>query len=121
MKKKPSFDDFETVTGQTAVALKNNNGSLKFIKMNEVYNWGGMECSVTEAHMTTNVDYADKVLDDDVLESCKAELKSIYPEGKVEDSREKILWIKVHIKNDGNKDKDLNMSTCFVYGKPDEE
>ena len=83
---KPSFDDFETVTGQTAVALKNNNGSLKFIKMNEVYNWGGMECSVTEAHMTTNVDYADKVLDDDVLESCKAELKSIYPEGKVEDS-----------------------------------
>ena len=117
---KPSFDDFETVTGQTAVALKNNNGSLKFIKMNEVYNWGGMECSVTEAHMTTNVDYADKVLDDDVLESCKAELKSIYPEGKVEDSREKILWIKVHIKNDGNKDKDLNMSTCFVYGKPDE-
>ena len=58
---KPSFDDFETVTGQTAVALKNKNGSLKFIKMNEKYNWGEMECSVTEVHMSTNIDYADEI------------------------------------------------------------
>ena len=117
---KPSFDDFETVTGQTAVALKNKNGSLKFIKMNEKYNWGEMECSVTEVHMSTNIDYADEILDNNVLAVCKEQLKKRYPTGKVDDNRKKILWIKVHIKNDGNKDKDLNMSTCFVYGKPDE-
>ena len=67
---KPSFDDFETVTGQTAVALKNKNGSLKFIKMNEKYNWGEMECSVTEVHMSTNIDYADEIemkLENDTL------------------------------------------------------
>ena len=58
---KPSFDDFETVTKGTIASLRNKNGSLKLIKMNEVYEWGGMECSITEAHMTTNVDYADEI------------------------------------------------------------
>ncbi|RHA44690.1 hypothetical protein, partial [Lachnospira eligens] len=46
---KPSFDDFETVTKGTIASLRNKNGSLKLIKMNEVYEWGGMECSITEA------------------------------------------------------------------------
>ena len=80
--------------------------------MNEVYEWGGMECSIAEAHMTTNVDYADEILDADVLESCKEELKSIYPTGKSRvDKNEKIVWVRVHIKNTGTKDRDLNMTT----------
>ena len=37
---KPSFDDFETVTKGTIASLRNKNGSLKLIKMNEVYEWG---------------------------------------------------------------------------------
>ena len=109
---KPSFDDFETVTKGTIASLRNKNGSLKLIKMNEVYEWGGMECSIAEAHMTTNVDYADEILDDNVLEPCKEELKSIYPTGKSRvDKNEKIVWVRVHIKNTGTKDKDLNMTT----------
>ena len=79
---KPSFDDFETVTKGTIASLRNKNGSLKLIKMNEVYEWGGMECSIAEAHMTTNVDYADEILDDNVLDPCKEKLKRIYPTGK---------------------------------------
>ena len=109
---KPSFDDFETVTKGTIASLRNKNGSLKLIKMNEVYEWGGMECSIAEAHMTTNVDYADEILDDNVLEPCKEELKSIYPTGKSRvDKNEKIVWVRVHIKNTGTKDRDLNMTT----------
>ena len=50
--------------------------------MNEVYEWGGNGCSIAEAHMTTNVDYADEILDDDVLGLCKEQLKRIYPTGK---------------------------------------
>ena len=107
---KPSFDDFETVTKGTIASLRNKNGSLKLIKMNEVYEWGGMECSITEAHMTTNVDYADKILDDDVLGLCKEQLKRIYPTGKSRvDKNEKIVWVRVHIKNTDTKDKEL----CF--------
>ena len=71
-----------------------------------------MECSIAEAHMTTNVDYADKILDDDVLGLCKEQLKRIYPTGKSRvDKNEKIVWVRVHIKNTGTKDKDLNMTT----------
>uniref|UniRef100_UPI0040275BE6 hypothetical protein n=1 Tax=Lachnospira eligens TaxID=39485 RepID=UPI0040275BE6 len=82
---KPSFDDSETVTKGTIASLRNKNGSLKLIKMNEVYEWGGMECSIAEAHMTTNVD-----------------------------KNEKIVWVRVHIKNTGTKDKELNMSSDGV-------
>ena len=95
--------------------MRNKNGSLKLIKMNEVYEWGGMECSIAEAHMTTNVDYADEILDDDVLGLCKEQLKRIYPTGKSRvDKNEKIVWVRVHIKNTGTKDKELNMSSDGV-------
>lgn len=111
---KPSFDDFGTVKAETVETLKNKNGSLKFVRMNEVYNWGGMECSVTEAHISTYVDYAYEILDDDVVELVIKQLKKSFPSGRVEDGKRKMMWVKVHIKNPGLKDQDLNMKSSNV-------
>ena len=53
---KPTFDETESVHGETMAPIKYKPGSIKNIKMNEEYKHGGYVCSVTDAVITREVD-----------------------------------------------------------------
>lgn len=111
---KPSVDmnDFDSIKGETVRALENKNGNLKFIKMNETYTSGGLECTFKQAYLTTKIDYVDSILDKNELQVCKTQLMKMFPSGSTDSNKnEKILWVKVHVKNVSDKDIQANMRT----------
>ena len=100
---KPSFTDWETVTGITDPAVDYKEGTVKYKSMNEEFSMGAYEYSVTEAVITKDLNYAYEIMNKDSADLILGkELKS-YTTGRVRGEREDFLWIKVHVKYDGDK------------------
>ena len=111
---KLTFTDWETVTGITDPAVDYKEGTVKYKSMNEEFSMGAYEYSVTEAVITKDVDYAYEIMNKDSADLILGkELKS-YTTGRVRGEREDFLWIKVHVKYDGDKDFKTSMQTFLI-------
>ena len=75
---------------------------------------GAYEYSVTEAVITKDLNYAYEIMNKDSADLILGkELKS-YTTGRVRGEREDFLWIKVHVKYDGDKDFKTSMQTFLI-------
>ena len=111
---KPTFTDWETVTGITDPAVDYKEGTVKYKSMNEEFSMGAYEYSVTEAVTTKDLNYAYEIMNKDSADLILGkELKS-YTTGRVRGEREDFLWIKVHVKYDGDKDFKTSMQTFLI-------
>lgn len=111
---KPTFTDWETVTGITDPAVDYKEGTVKYKSMNEEFSMGAYEYSVTEAVITKDLNYAYEIMNKDSADLILGkELKS-YTTGRVRGEREDFLWIKVHVKYDGDKDFKTSMQTFLI-------
>ena len=111
---KPTFTDWETVTGITMPPVDYKEGTVKYKSMNEEFSMGAYEYSVTEAVITKDLNYAYEIMNKDSADLILGkELKS-YTTGRVRGEREDFLWIKVHVKYDGEKDFKTNMQTFLI-------
>ena len=111
---KPTFTDWETVTGITDPAVDYKEGTVKYKSMNEEFSMGAYEYSVTEAVITKDLNYAYEIMNKDSANLILGkELKS-YTTGRVRGEREDFLWIKVHVKYDGDKDFKTSMQTFII-------
>ena len=111
---KPTFTDWETVTGITDPAVDYKEGTVKYKSMNEEFSMGAYEYSVTEAVITKDLNYAYEIMNKDSADLILGkELKS-YTTGRVRGEREDCLWIKVHVKYDGDKDFKTSMQTFLI-------
>ena len=111
---KPTFTDWETVTGITDPAVDYKEGKVKYKSMNEEFSMGAYEYSVTEAVITKDLNYAYEIMNKDSADLILGkELKS-YTTGRVRGEREDFLWIKVHVKYDGDKDFKTSMQTFLI-------
>ena len=111
---KPTFTDWETVTGITDPAVDYKEGTVKYKSMNEEFSMGAYEYSVTEAVITKDLNYAYEIMNKDSADLILGkELKS-YTMGRVRGEREDFLWIKVHVKYDGDKDFKTSMQTFLI-------
>ena len=59
---KPTFTDWETVTGITDPAVDYKEGTVKYKSMNEEFSMGAYEYSVTEAVTTKDLNYAYEIM-----------------------------------------------------------
>ena len=111
---KPTFTDWETVTGITDPAVDYKEGTVKYKSMNEEFSMGAYEYSVTEAVITKDLNYAYEIMNKDSADLILGkELKS-YTTGRVRGEREDFLWIKVHVKYDGERDFKTSMQTFLI-------
>ena len=111
---KPTFTDWETVTGITDPAVDYKEGTVKYKSMNEEFSMGAYEYSVTEAVITKDLNYAYEIMNKDSADLILGkELKS-YTTGRVRGEREDFLWIKVHVIYDGDKDFKTSMQTFLI-------
>ena len=111
---KPTFTDWETVTGITDPAVDYKEGTVKYKSMNEEFSMGAYEYSVTEAVITKDLNYAYEIMNKDSADLILGkELKS-YTTGRVRGEREDFLWIKVHVKYDGERDFKTSMQTFII-------
>ena len=111
---KPTFTDWETVTGITDPAVDYKEGTVKYKSMNEEFSMGAYEYSVTEAVITKDLNYAYEIMNKDSADLILGkELKS-YTTGRVRGEREDFLWIKVHVKYDGDKEFKTSMQTFLI-------
>ena len=111
---KPTFTDWETVTGITMPPVDYKEGTVKYKSMNEEFSMGAYEYSVTEAVITKDLNYAYEIMNKDSADLILGkELKS-YTTGRVRGEREDFLWIKVHVKYDGDKDFKTSMQTFLI-------
>ena len=111
---KPTFTDWETVTGITDPAVDYKEGTVKYKSMNEEFSMGAYEYSVTEAVITKDLNYAYEIMNKDSADLILGkELKS-YTTGRVRGEREDFLWIKVHVKYDGDNDFKTSMQTFLI-------
>ena len=111
---KPTFTDWETVTGITMPPVDYKEGTVKYKSMNEEFSMGAYEYSVTEAVITKDLNYAYEIMNKDSADLILGkELKS-YTTGRVRGEREDFLWVKVHVKYDGEKDFKTNMQTFLI-------
>ena len=62
---KPTFTDWETVTGITDPAVDYKEGTVKYKSMNEEFSMGAYEYSVTEAVTTKDLNYAYEIMNKD--------------------------------------------------------
>ena len=74
---------------------------------------GAYEYSVTEAVITKDVDYAYEIMNKDSADLIIDDTKNMYPSGITEDL-ENFLWVKIHVKYDGEKDFKTSMQTFLI-------
>ena len=94
---KPTFTDWETVTGITDPAVDYKEGTVKYKSMNEEFSMGAYEYSVTEAVITKDVDYAYEIMNKDSADLIIDKTKNMYPAG-ITENLENFLWVKIHVK-----------------------
>ena len=110
---KPTFTDWETVTGITDPAVDYKEGTVKYKSMNEEFSMGAYEYSVTEAVITKDVDYAYEIMNKDSADLIIDKTKNMYPAG-ITENLENFLWVKIHVKYGGNKDFKTSMQTFLI-------
>ena len=110
---KPTFTDWETVTGITMPPVDYKEGTVKYKSMNEEFSMGAYEYSVTEAVITKDVDYAYEIMNKDSADLIIDKTKNMYPAG-ITENLENFLWVKIHVKYGGNKDFKTSMQTFLI-------
>lgn len=110
---KPTFTDWETVTGITMPPVDYKEGTVKYKSMNEEFSMGAYEYSVTEAVTTKDLNYAYEIMNKDSADLIVNDMIKAYPTGRVKLEKNNFLWVKVHVKYDGEKDFKTNMQTFF--------
>ena len=110
---KPTFTDWETVTGITDPAVDYKEGTVKYKSMNEEFSMGAYEYSVTEAVITKDVDYAYEIMNKDSADLIIDKTRNMYPAG-ITENLENFLWVKIHVKYGGNKDFKTSMQTFLI-------
>ena len=111
---KPTFTDWETVTGITMPPVDYKEGTVKYKSMNEEFSMGAYEYSVTEAVTTKDLNYAYEIMNKDSADLIVNDKINAYPTGRVRGEREDFLWIKVHVKYDGEKNFKTSMQTFII-------
>ena len=89
---------------------------VKYKSMNEEFSMGAYEYSVTEAVLTKNLNYAYEIMNKDSADLIVNDKINAYPTGRVRGEREDFLWIKVHVKYDGERDFKTSMQTFIIKG-----
>ena len=110
---KPTFTDWETVTGITDPAVDYKEGTVKYKSMNEEFSMGAYEYSVTEAVTTKDLNYAYEIMNKDSADLIIDKTKNMYPAG-ITENLENFLWVKIHVKYGGNKDFKTSMQTFLI-------
>ena len=111
---KPTFTDWETVTGITDPAVDYKEGTVKYKSMNEEFSMGAYEYSVTEAVITKDLNYAYEIMNRDSADLIVNDKIKAYPTGRVKLEENNFLWIKIHVKYDGDKDFKTSMQTFLI-------
>ena len=113
---KPTFDETESVHGETMAPIKYKPGSIKNIKMNEEYKHGGYVCSVTDAVITKDMNYAYEVMNTDSADQVCEEIKKICDKnGYIIGTNANFLWVKVHVKYEDSKEITVGFDTLLLY------
>ena len=110
---KPTFTDWETVTGITDPAVDYKEGTVKYKSMNEEFSMGAYEYSVTEAVITKDVDYAYEIMNKDSADLIIDKTKNMYPAG-ITENLENFLWVKIHVNYGCYKDFKTCMQPYFI-------
>ena len=110
---KPTFTDWETVTGITMPPVDYKEGTVKYKSMNEEFSMGAYEYSVTEAVTTKDLNYAYEIMNKDSADLIIDKTKNMYPAG-ITENLENFLWVKIHVKYGGNKDFKTSMQTFLI-------
>ena len=111
---KPTFTDWETVTGITMPPVDYKEGTVKYKSMNEEFSMGAYEYSVTEAVTTKDLNYAYEIMNKDSADLIVNDMIKAYPTGRVKLEKNNFLWVKIHVKYDGEKDFKTNMQTFLI-------
>ena len=80
---KPTFTDWETVTGITMPPVDYKEGTVKYKSMNEEFSMGAYEYSVTEAVTTKDLNYAYEIMNKDSADLIVNDMIKAYPTGRV--------------------------------------
>ena len=110
---KPTFTDWETVTGITMPPVDYKEGTVKYKSMNEEFSMGAYEYSVTEAVTTKDLNYAYEIMNKDSADLIIDKTKNMYPAG-ITENLENFLWVKIHVKYGCNKDFKTSMQTFLI-------
>ena len=89
-------------------------GTVKYKSMNEEFSMGAYEYSVTEAVTTKDLNYAYEIMNKDSADLIVNDMIKAYPTGRVKLEKNNFLWVKVHVKYDGEKDFKTNMQTFLI-------
>ena len=111
---KPTFTDWETVTGMTMPSVDYKEGTVQYKNMNEEFSMGVYKYSVTEAVMTKDLDYAYEIMNKVSADLIIERERNSYPTGKIEEKDANFLWVKVHVNYDGDKDFKTSMQTFLI-------
>ena len=111
---KPTFTDWETVTGMTMPSVDYKEGTVQYKNMNEEFSMGAYKYSVTEAVMTKDLDYAYEIMNKASADLIIERERNSYPTGKIEEKDANFLWVKVHVNYDGDKDLKTSMRTFLI-------
>ena len=95
---------------------------MKFIKMNETFEYYDCEFTVKEAVATRNYNYAKEIIDDKYIDEVMKYFKKQIAydvDGNLKEDDNRTVWIKIHMKYNGNISKNVNMCSGFVVKKDD--
>lgn len=113
---KPTFDESESVQVETMAPIIYRSGLIKNVNMNEEYKHGGYVCSVTDAVITRDMNYAYEVMNTDSADQVCDRLKnSCDKNGYKIATDENFLWIKVHVKYEDSKEITVGFDTKVLY------
>ena len=113
---KPTFDESESVQVETMAPIIYRSGLIKNVNMNEEYKQGGYVCSVTDAVITRDMNYAYEVMNTDSADQVCDRLKnSCDKNGYKIATDENFLWIKVHVKYEDSKEITVGFDTKVLY------
>lgn len=104
-------DNVEIIENPTLIY---KDGTVSYIKMNEVYNCNNCECSITDAITTSYRDFGYEIIAPDLANGIMNDLKKrpIFNEdGYLKNDEEKLFWIKAHIKNLSEQKREIYMSS----------
>lgn len=119
---KPTYDENEQVEEYQQEPLSNKTSMMKFIKMNETFEYYDCEFAVKEAVATRNYNYAKEIIDDKYIDEVMKYFKKQIAydvDGNLKEDDNRTVWIKIHMKYNGNISKNVNMCSGFVVKKDD--
>ena len=119
---KPSVDENESLKTEEPIVQLNKN-SIKYIKMNETYNSGPCDYTISKVYSTVSKSFATEIVDEDYIEPVMNQLnlyRGIYDKnGNLFNDGHRFFWIKVHIKYSGNLTSKIQFTSSIIAEYPD--